>query len=242
MEHTQEEKKGKYDEIVFVIENGEVEEISYGDLVRNCAEETTTPEGNGSRLFYEGEGDEDGYEACTWGVCNNYKKLNIHFKTEEEAEEWLLDCFEIDLQNSDVIYFETKKEAEDYLISQEVEKIEKETELSKEDAEKKAKKEYYKEKKAKESEKKAKAEQYRIYWLPENIEARKILHDRKIKKTIEEFPQLKEKFLIYLKNRNANLPLSNREANSLAWKKQNWITVGADIVTLRNELKKLTTN
>src|ERR1035437_5464752 len=163
---------------VFAVRNNEVEEMTFGSLVREFADETTSPNGVAPRFFYDGN-EEEGYDAYTWGVGgNNRRDLNIHFTTEEEAEEWLLNTFEHDMENSseNVDYFDTEEEAEELIISRNAEILESEEDLSSEEAEKKSREEFYSEKKTREEKQQADAEARRIYDLPENVEARRIAH------------------------------------------------------------------
>jgi len=227
----------EFQEIIFAVENGKVKQMTYKQFVRGFADETNTPNGISARLFHQGS-KEDGYDAYTWGKCgNNLRQLNAHFDTEEEAEVWLLSTFENDMEKSseNINYFDTEKEAEDFIILQNAEILEKE--ISNEEAVKKATEEFYQEKKEREEKAKIKTEKLRVYWLPENVEKRKVEHDEKEKKTKEEFPKLKEKFLAYFERKKISLPLTNKEANAIALKKQNWIEGGADASTLRAELK-----
>jgi hypothetical protein len=237
-------KMSEFQKTVFVVRDNEVEEITFGSLVREFADETTSPNGVAPRFFYDGN-EEEGYDANTWGVGgNNRRDLDIHFDTEEEAEEWLLNTFEHDMDNSSesVYFFDTEEEAEALIISRNAENLESEKDLSSEEAEKKAREEFYEGKKEREEKQKADAEARRIYDLPANVEARRIAHEEAVKRTQDEFPKLKEKFLAYFESKKMTLPLSNKEANAVAWKKQNWITGGADVVTLRSELKSWTRN
>jgi hypothetical protein len=209
-------KMSEFQKKVFVVRDNEVEEITFGSLVREFADETTSPNGVAPRFFYDGN-EEEGYDANTWGVGgNNRRDLDIHFDTEEEAEA--------------------------LIISRNAENLESEKDLSSEEAEKKAREEFYEGKKEREEKQKADAEARRIYDLPANVEARRIAHEEAVKRTQDEFPKLKEKFLAYFESKKMTLPLSNKEANAVAWKKQNWITGGADVVTLRSELKSWTRN
>lgn len=62
---------------------------------------------------------------------------------------------------------------------------------------------------------------------------------KKMQATIDEFDSVKEKLLAkWLEKNNGIREISHKEANQLAWKKQNYISTGADIVTYRGLIKQ----
>lgn len=57
-------------------------------------------------------------------------------------------------------------------------------------------------------------------------------------KTVEFFnDEIKSKLMSFCLRKGISFPLSNKEANQIAWKKQNWIEGGADVCAFRDEIK-----
>jgi len=123
--------------VVFSVYQNEVEEIEYLDLLNECRDQTTTPNGVGSRLFYitnlgqpcldcdhcidenfdKCEETFQNYTLCTWGACGNNRKELKTVDTLEEAELWLYKAYEVDLNGhcAPPTFFDTEEEAKDYL-------------------------------------------------------------------------------------------------------------------------------
>lgn len=61
------------------------------------------------------------YEGWTWGHQGNFPRLLLSFDTEEEAQDWLFKCAEIDFQNDwrAPMIFNTREEVEAFLLEQE---------------------------------------------------------------------------------------------------------------------------
>lgn len=64
-----------------------------------------------------------------------------------------------------------------------------------------------------------------------------IEYQRNVENTESQFESVKGKMMLYCLRKGITFPLSNKEANSVAWKKQNYITGGVDVVTLRGLLR-----
>ena len=108
----------------------EIEAISYGDLVRQYADETTSPRGVEPRYFVEynpnPEPEEGSWELWTWGVGGNHPRLINSYTSEEEANLELLEMFENHMHEQDqlVVWF---AEAREQLVK-EIEEVRKERE------------------------------------------------------------------------------------------------------------------
>ena len=66
---------------------------------------------------------------------------------------------------------------------------------------------------------------------------RKQKNDQKVANTLAEFDQVKEKLAAKWFEKTGSYAISHKEANQFAWKKQNYITGGADVVTYRGLIK-----
>lgn len=137
-------KMSKLDQVVFLIENGQIVESKIRGL-SGYIEETTTPRGVGStyhtreypKFTIDGEdftSREDAeqyaadnelteeivegtsYELWTWGYCGNFPKQIETFSTAAEAQEALEETFYQDFWNcSEFNAFPTREQAEQFL-------------------------------------------------------------------------------------------------------------------------------
>ena len=71
----------------------------------------------------------------------------------------------------------------------------------------------------------------------ENDILRKQKHELKVHNTIAEFDKVKDKLAAKWFEKTGSYAISHKEANQFAWKKQNYITGGADIVLYRGLIK-----
>jgi len=99
-----------FNETVFVVNNGVIEEMSLADLCYESREETTTPLGVGSTFHIDGE------TLYRW-TASGRKELVKEFDTEEEAAHSLLLTFKYDLENdcNAPVWFTTRNDAEKFL-------------------------------------------------------------------------------------------------------------------------------
>lgn len=112
-------RNSKFDETTFWYDEGwGIQEGSYGDFVREYADETTTPNGVAPSFHVRGK------QLWTWGVNGNSPKIWRQFSSEEEAEFALLETFEEDMNNEInriVCYGDSEQEVLDELAEREIE-------------------------------------------------------------------------------------------------------------------------
>ena len=121
----------KLEEKVYRIFDGKIEEITYKELLRDHADETTTPNGVAPRFHIrlndeaaQAEHDNGnrsaeiagGYQLWSWGTGgNNPFFTGKDFDTEAEAELALYDTFVYDLEKSDCSWSFYKSQLEEIL-------------------------------------------------------------------------------------------------------------------------------
>lgn len=110
---------------VYVVIDGEVEDMSYEDYLNEYGkDETTTPHGIGDRMHIREVEDDEGnaieWQVWTWGVGGNHPAFSgTSFETEEEAEMYSFERKEwwIAEKNWDAPrWFDSEKEAEEDII------------------------------------------------------------------------------------------------------------------------------
>lgn len=104
----------KFEQKVFWLNfDNEIEETTYGDMVREFADETTTPNGVAPRMHVRENEEEGTYELWSWGVQGNNPSFVRSFDTEEEANYALYETFEADMNEQDqyVVFYNDDKEA-----------------------------------------------------------------------------------------------------------------------------------
>jgi hypothetical protein len=101
----------KFDQVVFIIEEGRVLETSIRNFEGRYIEETTTPRGIGATLHVRGT------ELWTWGHAGNFPKLVSAYDTEAEAVEALEDSFAYDFWDCpNILAFNNRADAEAYVL------------------------------------------------------------------------------------------------------------------------------
>ena len=106
--------------IVYIIELNnksgkfEAHPEKYSDLVLSARVMTTTPVGVGPVYFVERVSRPDIFVIKKWGCDGNARTVGT-FDTEEEAGDELFDFGEIDLNNSETLYYPSRAEADDAL-------------------------------------------------------------------------------------------------------------------------------
>ena len=99
----------KLDQVVYIIEDGEIVESRIRDI-DGYIDETTTPKGIAPRYHVRGR------ELWTWGVGGNSPRLIREYDTEEEAQEALDETFVHDFwSNGEFLAFSTREQAETFL-------------------------------------------------------------------------------------------------------------------------------
>lgn len=101
----------KLDQVVFLIEGGEIIESKIRDL-DGFIDETTTPHGVAPR-FHVREN-----QLWMWGYAGNNPRMVREFDTEAEAVEAMEDHQATDFWNSDILSFNTREEARAFILEQ----------------------------------------------------------------------------------------------------------------------------
>ncbi len=121
------------EQIILIIEDGEIVETSLYDHVMGSVDETTSPVGVMPRfhirhqdkhcwykLLNKVRNDEGKFEVWTWGVRGNNPNLIEAFDTEEQAKDWLFQrVYEVDFIQDDqrnTSYYHSKDDAAKALI------------------------------------------------------------------------------------------------------------------------------
>lgn len=103
-----------FDRTVYTVtDDREVESHTLGELCRQYADTTTTPEGVGPRAHIRND-----TELWAWGTGGQDRKLVYTFQTKEQAEHGLLLSWRWDLTNANADtppIFDTQAEAEGYI-------------------------------------------------------------------------------------------------------------------------------
>lgn len=105
-------KEGNFKRTVFTVnDNLEIVEHVLGELCRAYADYASTPHGMAPRYHTRGR------ELWTWGAGGNAPELVSECKNKAEAEHWLLLFFKSNLQNAcdGPAVFDTREEAEEWL-------------------------------------------------------------------------------------------------------------------------------
>lgn len=207
--------------------------MTYEDYVFEFGkDETTSPRGIENREFVREcvQDDEQVWQLCTWGVGGNNFSVIQTFGTKEEAEESLFKTYEYNLQENwnAPSYHSTPEEAiasafeVDLDVAESILLKMQKVKIAKENRDKIAAQKREQEKKEKDM-------------ADYNARIAAGLPADKIEATLSQFPLLIEKFRNYIEQKN--IQITNRSANQIAWKKQDWFIGGADVVTLRSLIK-----
>lgn len=113
-------QKVDWNQKVYVVNFGEIEELTLAEHVMKSAEETTSPRGVENKLHIR-ENEETGkFEVWTWGILGRYPSKHDEFDTQEEADEYILEfVYERNFLNDDqrnTHYHFTLEEAKEELI------------------------------------------------------------------------------------------------------------------------------
>lgn len=104
----------------FIVDSYEIGKSSLYDFVMASAEETTTPNGVGPKLYIRHDIYNDKYEVCRWGINGQWTDVLDTVNDETDAEDALFErVFYSDFANDeqrDITYFLTPEEADVLLI------------------------------------------------------------------------------------------------------------------------------
>ena len=108
----------KFKQIVYVYRDGEIITMTYGELVRDYADQTTSPIGVMPRI-HKREHESGQYEVWTWGVLGQNPAKITTFDNEEEADLFIYNTYEADLlSDCDMPLFDFSKKELKRLIKE----------------------------------------------------------------------------------------------------------------------------
>lgn len=113
----------RLNETIYIVNDNEIEEDILKTIIEDYfRDETTSPKGVEPRVHIRENKEEGTYEVWTWGTLGRFPKLLESFETEDESEEYQLECWLYNFDNDDgsglddaPVFFFDKEEAENFM-------------------------------------------------------------------------------------------------------------------------------